>query len=151
MCVEALFCQIWSHLLWTNSVCWVECLNLVLLCAGETCNTSTTSTQCCDSLKVEQAELIYNGINWLECLHIAACWRDTQYKHCCISCDSLKVEKSICYYYWMECLHALSIIAMCWRDMQHKHCIYCCDHWRPRMMKSDDHPLNKSLALHIPT
>jgi len=109
----------------------------------------------------------YIAINCVECLHIAACWRDTQYKHCGIYCDPLKVEQMsevsalsinccvlekstasiVTHWKWnKQCLllllsgvSVLSIITVCWRDTQHKHYIYCPDHWRPRLMTSDDH------------
>ena len=33
---------------------------------------------CHDSLKVKQTVLTYVAIDWMECLHIATCWRHTQ-------------------------------------------------------------------------
>ena len=74
----------------TNSVYWVECLNLLFLCVGETSNTSTAFTAV-THWKWDKQCLF----NWVECLHIATCWRDTQYKHCGIYCDSLKVEQIV--------------------------------------------------------
>ena len=82
----------------TNSAWYyygVECLHLVLLRDGETRNTSTASTAVTHWNWVEQTVLIYIAINWVECLYIAACWRDTQHKHCGIYCDSLKVEQTV--------------------------------------------------------
>ena len=85
-----------THWKW-NSVCWAEYLHL---CAGK------TSTQALHLLLwLIESETNSIAINSVECLHIAACWRDTQHKHCGIYCDSLKVvfviaiEWSVCTYY----------------------------------------------------
>ena len=59
-------------------------------------------------------------INWMECLHIAACWKDTQHKHC-IYCEG--GTNCIC---WVDYLHLVTVV-VCWRDTQHKRCIYCRD------------------------
>jgi len=99
------------HLLWliesgANSVCWGECPHLLLSYAGETRNTSAASTTVTHWNWVEQTELIHTAINWVECQHIATCWRDTQHKHC-IYCDSLKVDQSVFVIAieWSVCMH----------------------------------------------
>jgi len=128
----------------TNSVCRVECLHLVLSHAGDTQHKHCI--YCHDSLKMEQTVFIYIAINWVECLHIAACWRDTQHKHCGIYCDSLKV-KQIVFVITIEwsvyncCLlerHAAST-AMTIEDP---------DWWHQKIIFK--FPLNKSVVLHIP-
>jgi len=82
----------------------------------------------------ESGTLIYIAINWVECLHIATCWRHTQHKQCCIHWKWSKQYLLLL----LSGVSALSIAA-CWRDMQHKHCIYCHDHWRSRLMTLLDH------------
>jgi len=74
--------------------------------AGETRNTSTAPT----AVTQEQTVLIYIVIDWVEYLHIAACWRDTQHEHCGIYYDPLKVEQTVLLLL-LSGVSALSIIA----------------------------------------
>ena len=112
------------HLQWliesgTNSVCWVDCLHLVLLHAGETCNTSTASAAVAHWKWNKQCLFILLLIEWSVCIS-----PHTQHKHCSINCDSLKVEETVLLLL-LSRVSVLSLIAMCWRDTQHKHYIYC--------------------------
>jgi len=97
-----------------NSVCWVECLHLLLSHAGEI--QPKYCIYCHVSQEVKQMVLIYIAINSVECLHIAACWRDTQHKHCGIYCDSLKWSKQ-CLLLLLSGVPVLSAIVTCWRDI----------------------------------
>jgi len=110
------------HLLWyiesgANSICWVECLHL-LLRAGETQHRHCIC--CCDLLKVGQTCI---AINWVECLHIATCWE----RHTTQALwHLLWLIESVCYCYSVVSgLSALTLITTGWRGTQHKHYIYC--------------------------
>jgi len=143
------------HLLWliesgTNSICWMECLHLVLLRAGETSNTSTVSTAMTHWKWNKQCLFILLLIKWSIC--ILPLVGETH--------NTSTAASTVTHWKWnkqyllllLSGMSELSIIAACWRDTQHKHCIYCRDHWRPdwwHHMTIFKYPLNKSAYSYV--